>query len=205
MAKKNDKALNKALDAAIEDLLKDYKGAMKKATEFAVSEAKECFMTKAHTCLEEYYRAYSQEQYSRTQTLGSAFLPYERIKRGTDSIVGSVGVEYSPESLEANYPPPQYYERKRGPNAGDAALAHTGYYGSAKYQPVDAWWVIRNYLLGIHPDFGKRGETTVLPGVYGHTDDASPNEKMNKFIEDYGKQFDEDMLTSILGQIAKKL
>lgn len=187
---KNNKSLDKALSKAVDDILKDYKAAMKEAVQFAAKQAEKDMMNKAKSCLEEYYE-FDPNRYDRTETLQYAFLPYSEITYGSDKITGSVGVEYSAEMLEQMMPPPEYSKTGR--------LKHTGYYGSAKYQPVDTWWVIDNYLRGIHPYTDGGTE------YYEIFDDESPNDKMNKFINKYAETFDQNVLAGLLTQVAKKM
>ena len=66
---KNDKSLDKALSNAIDDLLKDYKDAMKVAVDFAVQQAGKDIMHKARTCLQEYYDNYDPNSYHRTYAI----------------------------------------------------------------------------------------------------------------------------------------
>jgi hypothetical protein len=198
---KNDKSLDLALSNAIDDLLRDYRGAMKEAIKFAAKQAEEDLMAKAKTCLQEYYESYDPtERYDRTKTLQYAFLPYSNIQYKQDSVVGKVGVEYEPLMIEMMMPNPVYYTGRDG----SKKISHEGYYGSSNYQPVDASWVLDNYLKGIHPvtNGGRTSETAIYYEVY---DVKSPNQKMNEFIKSYDKTFDENVLLALLGQIAKKM
>lgn len=190
MAKTNT-SLDKTLSKAIDDMLKDYKSAMKEAVKFAAKQTERDMMAKAHSCLQEYYDNYYPDRYDRTETLQYAFLPYSKITYGTNKITGSVGVEYSPEMLAQMMPPPEYSKTGK--------LKHTGYYGSAKYQPVDTSWVIDNYLRGVHPYTDGGVE------YYELIDTESPDEKMKDFIRTYDKIFDENVLAGLLAQIAKKM
>lgn len=198
---KNDKNLDKALSDAIDDLLTDYRGAMKEAIKFAAEQAGKDLMAKAKTCLQEYYDNYDPtEQYERTHTLQYAFLPYFKVDYGEDKVVGKVGVEYSPSMLEQMMPSPTYYTGRDG----NKKIRHEGYYGSSNYQPVDANWVLDNYLRGIHPT--TNGGSTPETAIYYEIFDAkSPDQKMKEFIKSYDKTFDENVLLGLLGQIAKKM
>lgn len=188
---KNNKSLDKTLGKAVDDILKDYKSAMKDAVKFAAKQAEKDFMDKAHSCLQEYYDNFDPNRYDRTETLQYAFLPYKSITYGSDKITGSVGVEYSAEMLEQMMPSLVYSKTGK--------LKHSGYYGSAKYQPVDASWVIDNYLRGIHP------YTDGGTDYYEIFDAQSPNDKMNEFIKNYAETFDQNVLTGLLAQVAKKM
>lgn len=188
---KNNRSLDKTLSKAVDDILKDYKSAMKDAVKFAAQQAEKDFMTKAHSCLQEYYDNFDPNRYDRTDTLQYAFLPYNDIDYGRDKITGSVGVEYSAEVLEQLMPPPEYSKKGK--------LIHSGYYGSSQYQPVDTWWVIDNYLKGIHP------YTDGGINYYEVKDDKSPNEKMDEFIKEYAKTWDQNVLFGLLSQVARKM
>ena len=187
---KNNKSLDRALSKAVDEILKSYKSAMTEAVKFATKQAEKDFMKKAHSCLQEYYDNFIPNSYDRTETLQYAFLPYSNVKYGSDKISGQVGVEYSADMLEQMMPPPTY--------SRDGKIIHKGYYGSSAHQPVDAWWVIENYLMGLHPDGGDDREFFI-------SDSKSPNEKMNEFIKSYASIWDENVFAGLLAQIAKKI
>lgn len=201
MAKQNSKDWDKALSDALDDVLKDWKSSLGVAVEYAVKEAKQDYEEKAHSCLQEYYDYYDPtKRYTRTETLQHAFLPYMTIKYKKDKIEGEVGIEYSPELLEQFIGEPKTFKDKDG----ITKISHTGYYGSQKHQPVDAWWVIDNYLRGVHPvtNGGYTPETSVY---HEEIDPISPNEKMEAFRVTYGKNFDENILLGLLAQVSKKI
>ena len=190
MAKKNDKNLDKALSNAIDDVLKDYKSAMKEAVSFAAVEAQKDFMDKALTCLEEYYDNYDPTSYKRTDTLYRAFLPYVNVKFGNEKISGQVGVEYDASLLNTYV-------------VGSNDYGHRDIDSGKDIMPINEW-VLYNYLHGIHPTT----DGISIPGMatYFEVKDAvSPNQKMNEFIKSYDKTFDENVLLGLLGQIAKKM
>ena len=198
MAKKH-KSFDAAAKSATEDLSKKYKNAMKEAVKVAAKQAEIDLMNKAKSCLEEYYDNYIPNRYDRTETLQYAFLPYSKIKFSEDKIRGSVGVEYSADMLAQFIDDPVYYIGMDG----IPKIRHVGYYGSSNYQPVDAWWVISNYLRGVHP--ATNGATTSEDVEYYEIrDDKSPNKKMREFIKNYEQTFDENVLIELLAQIFKK-
>lgn len=191
---KND--FESAVKKAIDEVLEDFKPAMEEAVNNAVMTAQKDFLHEAFYCLEEYYSNYDTERYARTDTLQYAFLPYAKVRFLKDRVKGSVGVQYSPEALMAHMPPPT--------TKLNGKISHTGYYGSSKYQPVDAWWVIDNYLKGIHPvtNGGTTSKTSVYYEIY---DDVSPDQKMKKFERQYMKTFNENVSTELIKQIIKKI
>ena len=193
MAKNN--GLDKAISNAIDDVLKDWETSVREGVNFALKQAKNDFMVKANNCLQEYYYNYDPSRYDRTEILQYAFLPYLEIKNSAKKISGQVGIEYSAEMLERFIGEPQRYIGRDG----EIKTRHVGYYGSSNYQPVDADWVIDNYLRGVHP--ATDGKFTYFE-IY---DSVSPSEKMEEFRKNYGKIFDENILTGLLGQIIKKI
>jgi hypothetical protein len=190
----NDKEFDLAFSNAIDEVLKDWKASMKEAVNSAVQEAQKDFMNKSLNCLQEYYNNHSPDVYDRTNTLRHAFLPYLDVKEKRDKIVGSVGVQYDASILEQYIGEPVMYMGRDGV----PRIKHVGYYGSAKHQPVDAWWVLDNYLNGIHPDGSANEEDYIV-------DYKSPNQKMDEYQKSYAKTFDENVLFGLLRQVAKKM
>lgn len=190
----NDKEFDLAFSNAIDEVLKDWKASMKESVNSAVKEAQNDFMKKSLNCLQEYYNSYSPDVYDRTNTLRHAFLPYLDIDEKKDKIVGSVGVQYDASILEQYIGDPVMYMGRDG----IPRIKHVGYYGSAKHQPVDAWWVLDNYLNGIHPDGSANEEDYIV-------DYKSPNQKMDEYKKSYAKTFDENVLFGLLRQVAKKM
>ena len=195
---KNDKNLDKALSDAIDDTLKDWRKSMTNAVDFAIDRAQFDWMNEAKNCLSEYYK-HEPDVYQRVYINGKSlleysFVPYKKVKYGTKKVTGSVGVEYDASALEAYIGDPVTYVGEDG----IIRTKHVGYYGSAKHQPVDAWWVIENYLMGLHPDGGADRSSF-------NADSESPNSKMQRYKKEYQKIFDENVLLGLLGQIAKKM
>lgn len=194
---KTHKSLDEAISSAVDEVLKDFKSSMKEAVNFAVVQGRVDFMNKARSCLSEYYDYFEPNIYERTENLQYAFLPYStKLKCSNDKITGTLGVEYSPEALAANMGNPEFYTNGK--------RKHTGYYGSEKHNPVDATWVIDNYLKGIHPitNGGFTAESSIYAEVF---DPISPNEKMEAFRDGYGETFNKNVLVGLMGQIAKKI
>ena len=185
------KNLDEAVSNAVDELLKDYQSAMKDAVTFAVVEAQKDFMFKARTCLEEYYDNYDPSSYHRTYSLDDAFLPYVNVKYGKDKVSGQVGVEYDASRLTTYVVGSKDYGNRDEIDDGKNII------------PINEW-ILKNYLNGIHPiTDGSR-----IPGeaiYFEIIDSVSPNQKMETFIEEYGKTFDKNVLIHLLGQIDKKL
>lgn len=191
------KNIDEAVSNAIDDLLKDFRGAMREAVEFAVDQAEEDFKKEANNCLKQYYSR-DPDVYDRTKTLHYAFVPYRpKIKYTKDKAYGSVGIEYDPNELE-KYAVDTLRTKTRKDGSGDYIL-HVGYYGSAKHQPIDSWWVIDNFLAGRHPDGGDE------PSSYDVYPAKTPDQQMNEYRDNYGKKFDNNILVSLLKQVSDKM
>ena len=169
---------SRTLDEAIDELLKDYKGALRKAVKYATYKAKQDIYNKAYSCLEEYYDSRIPDSYERTDSLIHAFVPVSEIYEKGYNIISRVGIEYDPFKLEAR----------------------SSYEGSSHYTPPDPWWIISNYLDGIHPTTDgstdennyKYFEILTLP---------SPTEKMEKYINEYHTTFSKNLLVSFAKQL----
>ena len=166
------------LDKAIDKLFKDYETALTKAMTYASEKAKDDIECKAKSCLWEYYDNYKPNVYGRTGTLEDAFVPYMDVKHIGEGIESSVGMGYDASRLEGVYN------------------------GSQKWTPVDGSWVLENYLQGIHPTT----DGSFLPGapympVY---DLISPNTKMEEYLNNYVKIFNDNVLTSFAKQLTRR-
>jgi hypothetical protein len=175
----------KTLDQAIDELMKDYESALKEAVEYASSKAVEDIYRYSMTCLEEYYDNYSPNHYDRTDTLWHAILPYSESYNKGKEIISRVGVEYNPFVLEAYI-------------SGNPA-----YIGSSSYGYIDSWYVVDNYLEGIHPATnGSDDPDKVL--YYEIKDPQSPTDKMEQYLNQYASTtFHNNILVSFAKRIAK--
>ena len=191
MAKSNKKS-DKALKKAVDEILKDWKGAMEEAVTSATIRAQQDFVAEAMTCLERYYNNYDPSSYIRRSThdLSDAFVPYVNVDYGKDKIVGSVGVEYDPNRLSYVVGSNDYGHR-------DVDKDKTS------ILPINEW-VLKNYLHGIHP--ATDGSSVIGEAVYFEfVDEISPDTHMNEFIKNYAKEWDQNVLLGILSQVAKKM
>lgn len=180
MAKKT-----KTLDEAIDDIIRDYKNVIEKAVNDAAIEARKDIYNYSMTCIEEYYAGYDPKSYKRSDSLRYSVLPHlVRYKnKAGDKMKIRVGVEYNPFALEAY------------------TQGNPAYDGSSHYTPVDPWYVIENYLNGIHPATnGARNEDDV---VYWEIPVApSPTEKMATYLENYVKTtFNDNIILGIAKQM----
>ena len=109
---------------------------------------------------------------------------YSSFNKGKE-IVSRVGVEYNPFVLQS------YID------------GNPAYVGSNAYGQVDAWYVLDNYLEGIHPATnGSSNPDTVI--YYENIDSESPTDKMEKYLDNYASTtFHNNILISFAKQIAK--
>lgn len=173
----------KTLDEAIDDIMKDYKNVVEKAVLDAAQEAKKDIYNYSMSCIEEYYAGYQPTWYKRSDSLRYSVLPYRKGYKRNDKIRIRVGVEYNPFALEA-------YTR-----------GNPAYDGSSHYTPVDPWYVINNYLEGIHPKTnGARNEDDVV--YWEHKVLPSPTEKMETYLQNYVKTtFNDNIILGIARQM----
>ena len=178
-------AKTQTLDQAIDQLMRNYESALKVAVEYASDKAAEDIYKHSMTCLEEYYDSYFPSRYERTDSLWHAILPYSEIYNNGKEIVSRVGVEYNPFVLEAYIGNNPAYE------------------GSSVYGRVDAWYVLDNYLQGIHPATnGHPNAESVI--YYENVDSESPTDKMERFLNNYASTtFHNNIFVSFAKQIAK--
>lgn len=171
----------KGLDEAIDELFKDYEGALTKAMKYASKIAKKDIEEKAINCLEQYYENFQPGKgepnvYHRTENLINSFIPYMRVRTAKGKAVGAeVGMGYWPIMLDGVYS------------------------GSKNWTPVDSDWVLDNYLKGIHPTT----DGSTFPGApyIPILDSVSPETKMEKFLENYRKTFDNNVLVYFAQQL----
>lgn len=173
----------KTLDKAIDKLLKNYNGALTTAMKDAAKKAREDIKFKAESCLYEYYDNFQPGKgepniYERTGSLLNAFVPYMEVTHNTNShkVKAHVGMGYHPLRLEGLYS------------------------GSQKWTPVDGWWVLDNYLKGIHPTTDGSHEPGFVPYIPVY-DSVSPEEKMAGYLQDYVNTFSKNVWISFIKQL----
>ena len=171
----------RGLDEALNELFANYEVALTEAMEYAAKEARSDIKLAAESCLESYYINYDPTSYRRTENLSSAFVPYMNVHRVGTEVVADVGMGYWPMMLEGAYMD-----------------------GSNQWRPVDGWWVLDNYLRGIHP--ATDGSSYIGAPYTPHYDGEgqSPNEKMKKYLEEYGATFNNYLIESFAKQITRR-
>jgi hypothetical protein len=136
---------------------------MKKALQRATEKAKNDIYMQSLSCLIDYYDDYDPTSYDRTYQLYTCFTPY------ADEVVEKNGV----------------FECRAGVEY-DASKLEGVYNGSKKYTPVDAQWIIDNYLDGIHPYSAPMEDTSYY--VANHTG-FEPKKVMDEYIKNYTDKF----------------
>ena len=177
------KAKVRGLDEAIDELFKNYDVALMEAMTYASEEAKYDIKFQAESCLYEYYANFQPgtgepNRYERTGNLINAFVPYMDVKHINTGIEASVGMGYWDFMLDGVYG------------------------GSKKWTPTDSSWVLDNYLKGIHPT--TDGSTYEGAPYFEVVDQMSPTDKMGKFLENYVKTFNNNVLISFVKQITRR-
>ena len=148
-----------SIDEAINKIIDNYSANIRGAVEYASNKAIEDIYEYAFNCLDQYYENYDPVRYNRTDHLGDAILPYaEKIKQTKNQITSTVGIQYDPTPLEGIY------------------------YGSEKYSPTDGWWILENYLKGVHPATNG-GRTTESTLYYEIVDPVSPYSLMEQYLK----------------------
>lgn len=128
----------------IDDIVHDivtikYKPLLKEAVEHVAKQAEKDIHAKAvNVLVKYYYGGYEPESYYRTGALIQSIVPFSHIAISgsgkKEMIECVVGVEYSPQALEAYLSSFEY-----------------AYEGSKKWGQPDAEWIIENFLAGKHP------------------------------------------------------
>ena len=172
--------VNRTIDEAIDELMKNYESALKEAVEYASNKAVEDIYKQSMSCLEQYYDSYDPTSYERTDTLWHAIVPYlEPIKHTKDGFISSVGVVYDPSRIDGVY------------------------FGSKKYSPTDGAWILDNYLCGVHP--ATDGSSISGEAFYYEiVDSVSPTDSMRTYLDKYAETtFNDNMLISFAKQITR--
>jgi hypothetical protein len=190
-----DMAKTKDLNAAANKLKKNYKEVLKKAVQYATEEAKKDVYKKALSCLTEYYNNYDPNSYNRTDSLRNAFLPYSYIKQNDKYISSVVGIEYDYSRIDG-----LYHSGSEKYGATKNSEGHIIEYGSP-----DSFWVIDNYLDGVHPTtngypYAKNVSAMEYIAII---DPVSPTEKMDKFLDQYAKTFQNNVYSYLASYVMR--
>ena len=178
------------LDKAIEEVLKDYKSAIRNAAEEATKKAKNDIYSNALSCLVAYYNDYPDPtSYDRTYTLVDSFVPFQNIIEGKDGILCSAGVIFDSSRVS-------YFR----------SWSYSDFDSNGMRQPADSEWIISNFLAGIHP----RTDGSREPGGGNYEYEAYygsfvPAEEMQRYINRYYYTFERNFNRAIAKQILRKV
>lgn len=172
------------LDKAIDKLFKDYEVALTKAMTYASITARDDIDFEAKSCLYDYYDYYEPKIYERTGRLENAFVPYMNIKSVDDGVETSVGMGYDASRLDGFY----YSEASK----------------KTEFNPVNSEWILANYLAGIHPTTNGYPWFAEELKYIQKEDPVSPDEKMEQFLNNYTKTFNENVLVSFAKQLTRR-
>lgn len=175
----------RGINEAIDEVFSDYKRALGRAMKSASKIAKDDIEFKAKSCLYEYYENFQPgigepNWYERTDSLVNSFVPYMQVgtRKNKTDIIASVGMGYWPFMLDGVYS------------------------GSNQWTPVDGEWVLENYLKGIHPT--TDGSSYVGAPYLPVFDSISPEEKMEKYLQEYTGTFRNNVLLSFVKQTTRR-
>ena len=178
------KAKVKNLDKAIDSIFSRYNSNLKKAMEDAARQAEEDINWEAKSCLYRYYENYDPNWYDRTDSLIQAFVPVNEITTKKNGIVARVGVMYDPAKLEGVY--------------------RTEASQKDFFNPVDATWVLKNYLSGIHPrtnGYPLYGDELIYDPV---VDKVSPDVTMREYIQKYKDTFSQNVYNWFIDRVNRR-
>ena len=177
----------RGLDEALNELFANYEQSLTEALTYAAEQAKKDIQVAEESCITDYYSNYDPTGYNRTFSLFDAFTlgmfyPYMRVDKTTGGGVrADVGVGMWPIMFDGLYTD-----------------------GSNQWRPVEGWWILDNYLRGIHP--ATDGSSEIGAPYTPHYDGKgqSAHEKMGKYLEEYGKTFNNNLLESFAKQITRR-
>lgn len=183
MAKKSKvRGLNEALD----ELFANYEESLTEAMKYAAEQAKKDIRAAEESCIEDYYN-YDPTSYDRTMSLFDAFaigvfIPYMKVgKTKKGNMRADAGVAMWPMLFDGLYTD-----------------------GSNKWRPVEGWWILDNYLKGIHPATDGSSEIGAPYTPHYDGEGKSPDEKMKKYLEGYGETFNNSLIESFAKQITRR-
>lgn len=175
----------KTLDDALNYIYRNYVKCTQSAALYAATQAKEDVNNKAMNCVEQYYASFEPSIYRRTDSLRHAIVKHLQKKvMPDDRMIIEAGVIYDANRLQ------QYVQ------------GNPAYDGSQKWRPVEATYVIENFLQGIHPET----DGSHIPGQVSYFECVAPpipEDEMAKYLNSYSSTFDDNMI-SRYAQIAAK-
>lgn len=149
---------DKNIDDAFAAILKDCKSIAVEVVENAAKKTQTDIIKEADNYLQKYYSNYKPKRYKRTYQLHKAIVPIfiNRTKKSKISI--EVGVEYDANMLTGAYHSNSWYHKTGtswiGRDDGDFD------FDSRNNGIPEPWWIMDNFLEGIHPWAQDDSEST---------------------------------------------
>lgn len=176
----------RGLDEALNEIFANYESSLTEAMEYAAKQAKKDIQSAEESCIAAYYANYTPSSYHRTMTLFDAFaigafIPYMNVSKSGNTVVADAGIGMWPMLFDGLYDD-----------------------GSNQWRPVEGWWILDNYLNGIHPATDGSSYTGAPYTPHFDGDGQSPNEKMKTYLEEYHKTFNNSLIESFAKQIARR-
>lgn len=156
------------IDDALNEIKKDATKIVKDAVKKAAAQAQKEVMKTADACLQTYYSMYKPKKYKRTYSLHKAITPIFEEKAGfKNNLQFVIGVKYDANKLTGLYKSNSWYHQ-----TGTEWIGRDDPYFDFDSQNnglPEPWWVMENYLEGVHP--------------WAQTDPVSTDAYMSNFFE----------------------
>ena len=186
--------MGNSIEAAVNEVLKEYEAIVLEATKEAAHKGQEDAIKKAKQCLQEYYE-WQPEMYDRKYALKRAITPYWGDRTSSSMASITIGVRYNAGALKG-----AYKSNSKWHQTGDTWRSVPLEYRfnpysknfSNDYGRPDPNWILENYLAGEHG------------GV--HKDAQGTEEKMNKYFDnELPDRIVSYMEAALFGAVAKRL
>lgn len=154
----------KSIDAVFDEILKDCQAVATEAVKNAAKKVQDDVIKEAESYLQEYYRNYSPQQYTRTYRLKRAILPYWADRSSTKGISIEVGVQYKSSALKG-----AYHSNSRWHQSGSVWRPVADY---SKFSPDNGIpepdWILENFLKGEHGGYQRdfNATYTLMPDFF---------------------------------------
>ena len=194
--------MGNSIEAAVNEVLKEYKSIVLEATKEAAHKGQEDAIKKAKQCLREYYR-WQPKMYKRTRSLHKAMFPYWGDRSSSSMASITIGVRYNAAALQGIYESNSKWHQtgsvwRSVPNSLKVGMTkgvnfddnQSDFFGSfGKPEPN---YILDNYLEGIH------GEA--------HMDPQGTAEKMDRYFDnELPNLVAQYMETALFNAVAKRL
>lgn len=148
-----------SIDAAFAAILKDCQTIATQAVQNAAKKAQDDIIKEANSYLQKYYNNYKPKRYKRTYSLHKAITPVCEDMSNKKGISIEVGVEYDSNKLKDIYHSNSWYHQTGTHWIGrDSGNFDFDSQNNGIPQP---WWIMDNFLEGVHPWAQTDSESTV--------------------------------------------